>query len=45
MNIGADVLSGGGVQFRVWAPGRSHVEVVIEGCDGRVATEKAEGEI
>jgi maltooligosyltrehalose trehalohydrolase len=31
MNIGADVLSGGGVQFRVWAPGRSHVEVVIEG--------------
>jgi maltooligosyltrehalose trehalohydrolase len=31
MNIGADALSGGGVQFRVWAPRRSHVEVVIEG--------------
>ncbi len=31
MNIGATVLrKGGGVQFRVWAPRRSHVEVVIK---------------
>jgi maltooligosyltrehalose trehalohydrolase len=30
MNIGAEVLSGGGVRFRVWAPRRTQVEVVIE---------------
>ncbi|MBO0723470.1 MAG: malto-oligosyltrehalose trehalohydrolase, partial [Blastocatellia bacterium] len=29
MNIGAEVLRGGGVRFRVWAPRRSRVEVVI----------------
>jgi len=29
--VGADVLPGGGVHFRVWAPQRQGVEVVLEG--------------
>ena len=29
--IGAEVFRGGGVHFRVWAPGRREVEVVFEG--------------
>ena len=33
--IGAEVLPGGGVRFRVWAPDRQRVEVVIEGGAGR----------
>jgi len=32
--VGAEVLEGGGVDFRVWAPGRSKVEVVLEGGRG-----------
>jgi maltooligosyltrehalose trehalohydrolase len=32
--IGAEVLSEGGVHFRVWAPRRDKVEVVIEGGAG-----------
>jgi maltooligosyltrehalose trehalohydrolase len=38
--IGAETLRGGGVHFRVWAPGRQRVEVVFEGRgDGRGAVE------
>src|ERR1051326_2398063 len=29
--VGAEVLSGGKTHFRVWAPGRHKVEVVVEG--------------
>ncbi len=29
--VGAEVLPGGGTHFRVWAPGRRKVEVVLEG--------------
>jgi maltooligosyltrehalose trehalohydrolase len=29
--VGAEVQPGGGVHFRVWAPGRNRVEVVFEG--------------
>jgi maltooligosyltrehalose trehalohydrolase len=32
--IGADVLGGHGVRFRVWAPRRKTVEVVVENPDG-----------
>src|SRR5512139_3632735 len=32
--VGAEVLAGGGVDFRVWAPRRTKVEVVIEGGPG-----------
>jgi maltooligosyltrehalose trehalohydrolase len=32
--VGAEVLEGGGVEFRVWAPRRSKVEVVLEGGVG-----------
>lgn len=32
--VGAEVLAGGGVDFRVWAPRRKTVEVVIEGGPG-----------
>lgn len=28
--VGAEVMSGGGVHFRVWAPGRSRVQVIFE---------------
>src|SRR5512139_2792322 len=31
---GAEVLPGGGVDFRVWAPARKSVEVVLEGGPG-----------
>jgi maltooligosyltrehalose trehalohydrolase len=31
--IGAEILPGGGVEFRVWAPARRQVEVVLEGGD------------
>ncbi|MBO0798251.1 MAG: malto-oligosyltrehalose trehalohydrolase, partial [Blastocatellia bacterium] len=34
MNIGAEVLRGGGVRFRVWAPRCRRVEIVIGGGDG-----------
>jgi maltooligosyltrehalose trehalohydrolase len=30
MPVGAEVVEGGGVHFRVWAPGRRKVEVVVE---------------
>jgi len=33
--VGAEVLPGGGVYFRVWAPCRRRVEVVLEGGPGR----------
>lgn len=36
--IGAEVLAGGSVHFRVWAPRRSRVEVVIEDSDRQDAT-------
>ena len=29
--VGAEVQPGGGVHFRVWAPARNRVEVVVEG--------------
>jgi maltooligosyltrehalose trehalohydrolase len=29
--VGAEVQPGGGVHFRVWAPSRDHVEIVVEG--------------
>ncbi len=32
--VGADALAGGGIDFRVWAPDRTGVEVVIERHDG-----------
>lgn len=32
--VGAEVLDEGGVEFRVWAPHRSRVEVVLEGGRG-----------
>ncbi|HVF67898.1 MAG TPA: malto-oligosyltrehalose trehalohydrolase [Pyrinomonadaceae bacterium] len=32
--VGAEALAGGGVHFRVWAPRRARVEVVIEGERG-----------
>lgn len=32
--VGAEVLPGGGVHFRVWAPRRRKVEVVLEGGPG-----------
>jgi maltooligosyltrehalose trehalohydrolase len=34
MDIGAEVMPGAGVRFRVWAPRRHRVEVVIEGGEG-----------
>ena len=34
MPVGAEVLPGGGVHFRVWAPRRRRVEVVVEGGPG-----------
>jgi maltooligosyltrehalose trehalohydrolase len=41
--VGAEVLADGGVHFRVWAPKRKRVEVVIEGgpgfADGKTAFE------
>src|SRR4051812_24485855 len=32
--VGAEVLPGGGTHFRVWAPRRRSVEVVLEGGPG-----------
>ncbi|HZS09205.1 MAG TPA: malto-oligosyltrehalose trehalohydrolase [Blastocatellia bacterium] len=34
LHIGAEVVPQGGAHFRVWAPRRKHVEVVIEGGRG-----------
>ncbi len=34
--VGAELLPTGGVHFRVWAPRRKRVEVVLEGCPGWV---------
>jgi maltooligosyltrehalose trehalohydrolase len=34
MPFGAEVLAGGGVRFRLWAPGAKRVELVIEGGRG-----------
>ncbi|MFN0017636.1 MAG: malto-oligosyltrehalose trehalohydrolase [Pirellulaceae bacterium] len=36
--IGAEVLSGGGAHFRVWAPKRKHIEVVIHGSGESVVS-------
>lgn len=35
MAVGAEYSSGGGVHFRVWAPGRERVSVAFEDADGR----------
>jgi maltooligosyltrehalose trehalohydrolase len=40
--IGAEPLPGGGVSFRVWAPARKRVEVVLDRGDG-VALERCPG--
>jgi maltooligosyltrehalose trehalohydrolase len=42
--IGAEVQPGGGVHFRVWAPRRQRVEVVLEGEAAWVAELKPEGD-
>ncbi|MBX6362295.1 MAG: malto-oligosyltrehalose trehalohydrolase [Gemmatimonadetes bacterium] len=34
--VGAEVRAGGGVEFRVWAPGRRRVSVVLEGAPAGV---------
>ena len=34
LEVGAEVIPGGGVHFRVWAPGRRAVAVVLEGGPG-----------
>ncbi|MGD1075650.1 MAG: alpha-amylase family glycosyl hydrolase [Thermodesulfovibrionales bacterium] len=39
--VGAEVLSGGGVHFRVWAPRRKTAEVVIESGPGYRQTDAA----
>ena len=41
--IGAEVLPGGKVHFRLWAPKRTHVSVIIE-PDARAVPLKAEGD-
>ncbi|HEX6184384.1 MAG TPA: malto-oligosyltrehalose trehalohydrolase [Pyrinomonadaceae bacterium] len=41
--VGAEVLPGGGVHFRVWAPRRSRVEVVLEDGGAAFALEPEEG--
>jgi maltooligosyltrehalose trehalohydrolase len=43
MNIGAEVLPEGGVRFRVWAPRRSRVEVILEGKTGYELRGEANG--
>jgi maltooligosyltrehalose trehalohydrolase len=40
--VGAEVLPGGGVHFRVWAPLRRKVEVVLEASQGLRAPQKFE---
>ena len=42
--VGADVSPGGGVHFRVWAPGRRKVTVVLEAGPGSPATVPLEPE-
>jgi maltooligosyltrehalose trehalohydrolase len=37
--VGAEVVPGGGVHFRVWAPRRRRVEVVVDGPAGSFAAE------
>ena len=44
MPIGAEPLDDGGVEFRVWAPKRETVEVVIEGGPGEGTTVALESE-
>src|SRR5829696_8291987 len=41
--VGAEVLPGGGVHFRVWAPGRETVEVVLEDGGAAFRLEPEEG--
>src|SRR5687768_9585617 len=41
--VGAEVLPGGGVHFRVWAPQREKVEVVLEDSGAASALEPEEG--
>lgn len=40
--VGAEVLAGGGVHFRVWAPRRKTVQVVIEGGPGYLGADGAQ---
>jgi maltooligosyltrehalose trehalohydrolase len=40
--VGAEVMPGGGVAFRVWAPARQRVEVVIEGAPEALALERGD---
>jgi maltooligosyltrehalose trehalohydrolase len=40
--VGAEALAAGGVAFRVWAPARKRVEVVIEGAPDAIALERDE---
>jgi len=42
--VGADLSAGGGVHFRVWAPGRRKVAVVLEAGPGSPATVPLEPE-
>lgn len=48
MTIGAKVLAQGGVRFRVWAPGRQSVEVLVEvsesGLERKIGTFKLDAE-
>jgi maltooligosyltrehalose trehalohydrolase len=44
MPIGAEPLDDGGVEFRVWAPRREGVEVVLEGGPGAGTTVALEPE-
>src|SRR5437763_8433278 len=37
--VGAEVLPGGGTHFRVWAPRRARVEIVVESDGSRAALE------
>jgi maltooligosyltrehalose trehalohydrolase len=41
--VGAEVLPGGGVHFRVWAPRRARVEVVLEDSGAAFDLEREEG--
>jgi maltooligosyltrehalose trehalohydrolase len=41
--VGAELAPGGGIHFRVWAPRRKSVEVVIEGGPGPVRLEPEAG--
>jgi 1,4-alpha-glucan branching enzyme len=35
MPFGATLLPEGGTRFRLWAPGRAHVELELHGCSER----------